>query len=671
MSFPLINPTPTFTDSSGSPLASGTIEFRDPTSNDLINSYPTADKADAQTDPNANPLTLNSRGEAANGLYLEDGVKYKITLKDSNSDTIWTQDDVRCPIALPYLQTATEAALGITPSDYQYPAPDFRRYGAATGTADNSTAMQNAINVAATDDLKLVMPPGRWRHASTLYFYYDASNNPDFPSGAREDGRLIIEGTGAPNVLNFTNTEYAGTILEYTAASGIGLDFYDSGGTEAKGIVARDFGVYANTSGFPVQVHRVPQMSLFQNLFIGNNGAGGALSVQDVWTCRFEDIWLYGDSTGAGLKFDPTESAGSTEWHNVNSQNFAIGFDLGDAYSAGRTAFVVNHSFNMCQSTGNPIGFRVRAGMGTMSINDVFIEGISGTGGKGIVISNMAGWLDASYANPGLIEINRGYIVWTDVTAHAEPIAGIEIGDDTTTETIDGAGNVVVNGTVFGQVGANSFGLRIHNSTNAGYRDLKNLVFHNNGGVLCAIDDEAQIGPIFVSNWEPDGLNSNNWIENTSGADKSWWIARSDNLVPTIATSATYDYTNATYLPSMCLAPGTGDIQLDLPTAPVEHMAVLQVSNADSDEIILNPGANNLNGSTTDLTFDGKYAALLVSWTVTTGWTVSIAPSLQLSAYTTGIHGTLRDFTGTSSAAHALQLLETLVDDLKVAGIIT
>jgi len=110
MSFPLINPTPTFTDSSGSPLSSGTIEFRDPTSNDLIDSFPTADDADAQTNANANPLTLNSRGEAANGLYLEDGVKYKIVLKDSDGTTVWTQDDVRCP---QYTAPVTDITIGV------------------------------------------------------------------------------------------------------------------------------------------------------------------------------------------------------------------------------------------------------------------------------------------------------------------------------------------------------------------------------------------------------------------------------------------------------------------------------------------------------------------------------------------------------------------------------
>ncbi len=96
MSFPLINPSHQFFDSSGSPLVSGTLEFRDPTSNSLINSYPTADDADAQTNENANPLTLDSRG-GFTGLYLEDGVKYKVILKDSAGDTVDTQDDVRCP----------------------------------------------------------------------------------------------------------------------------------------------------------------------------------------------------------------------------------------------------------------------------------------------------------------------------------------------------------------------------------------------------------------------------------------------------------------------------------------------------------------------------------------------------------------------------------------------
>ena len=96
MSFPLINPSHQFFDTSGAPLVNGTIEFQNPTTAAKINTYPTADDADAQTNANANPLTLDSRG-GFTGIYLEDGVKYKVIIKDSDGATVDTQDDVRCP----------------------------------------------------------------------------------------------------------------------------------------------------------------------------------------------------------------------------------------------------------------------------------------------------------------------------------------------------------------------------------------------------------------------------------------------------------------------------------------------------------------------------------------------------------------------------------------------
>ena len=148
MAFPYINAYQQFFDSSGSPLASGTIEFRSPSTNAYINSYPTADDADAQTNANANPLTLNSSGAAASGLYLEDGVKYKIILKNVAGSTVKTDDDVRCPLFSAgaiglqlYPQTTTEASAGVTPTSYQYEPGDVRRYGASDGS-DSTTALK-------------------------------------------------------------------------------------------------------------------------------------------------------------------------------------------------------------------------------------------------------------------------------------------------------------------------------------------------------------------------------------------------------------------------------------------------------------------------------------------------------------------------------------------------
>jgi hypothetical protein len=49
---------------------------------------------------------------------------------------------------------------------------------------------------------------------------------------------------------------------------------------------------------------------------------------------------------------------------------------------------------------------------------------------------------------------------------------------------------------------------------------------------------------------------------------------------------------------------------------------------------------------------------------------VYTSPGEIVPAYTTGAHATLRDFTATSTAAHALSLVETLVDDLKTLRIL-
>ena len=81
MSYPFTVPRQTFFDGSVV-AASGTIEFRNPSTNDLIDTFPTADDADAQTNANANPLTLDANGQAV--IFLEDDVSYKVVLKNSD-----------------------------------------------------------------------------------------------------------------------------------------------------------------------------------------------------------------------------------------------------------------------------------------------------------------------------------------------------------------------------------------------------------------------------------------------------------------------------------------------------------------------------------------------------------------------------------------------------------
>lgn len=91
MAFPLLGtPKIQFFDSSGSPLASGTISVLNPDTDANKASYPTLADADAQTNANNNPLTLDSRGEPSSGLFGRDGESYKIVLKDADDATVYT-----------------------------------------------------------------------------------------------------------------------------------------------------------------------------------------------------------------------------------------------------------------------------------------------------------------------------------------------------------------------------------------------------------------------------------------------------------------------------------------------------------------------------------------------------------------------------------------------------
>jgi hypothetical protein len=169
MAFALLgNPKQGFFDSSGSPLSSGTLAVLDPADDTNKASYPTASDADAATNANVNPVVLDSRGEPPNGLFGRDGEDYKLTLKDSSGTTVWTVDDVRVPIALPFLQTTAESNAGVTPSDVSYPEGDVRRYGATEGTgADSASAITTTFNFCRDSGLPMYME-GTYRIDSAL-----------------------------------------------------------------------------------------------------------------------------------------------------------------------------------------------------------------------------------------------------------------------------------------------------------------------------------------------------------------------------------------------------------------------------------------------------------------------------------------------------------------------
>lgn len=191
MSFPILGlPIPAFFDSTGAPLASGTLSILDPADDTNKAYYPTADDADALTNAGSGDITLNARGETPNGLFGIDGEDYKVVLKDSLGTTLWTVDDVLTPRVANYtIITSEETSAGVTPTNYSYIEGDIRRYGATTAAADNSTAINAAISVNAAGGNEVFIPGGSWTSTSDINIL---SNT--LIRGSGEESHLIMSG---------------------------------------------------------------------------------------------------------------------------------------------------------------------------------------------------------------------------------------------------------------------------------------------------------------------------------------------------------------------------------------------------------------------------------------------------------------------------------------------
>ncbi len=117
MAYPILGtPSPAFFDSSGAPLASGTITTLDPADDSVKASYGSADDADASNDPTSGDITLDASGRPTSTQYWgRDGEDYKVVIKDSSGSTVLTMDDIR--MAGPHRQpTVTFTSTDATPS---------------------------------------------------------------------------------------------------------------------------------------------------------------------------------------------------------------------------------------------------------------------------------------------------------------------------------------------------------------------------------------------------------------------------------------------------------------------------------------------------------------------------------------------------------------------------
>lgn len=125
------------------PLASGKVYTYEAGTTTPLASYPTYDDALAGTNANANPVVLDSYGEAP--IFLTNAI-YKIVVKDSADVTQWTMDDV-AP-ALGYPQPAVSEWIEETQAVTYVSGTSF---SVATSAAEYTTGRRvKSINTAGT-----------------------------------------------------------------------------------------------------------------------------------------------------------------------------------------------------------------------------------------------------------------------------------------------------------------------------------------------------------------------------------------------------------------------------------------------------------------------------------------------------------------------------------------
>ncbi len=97
MAYPILGiPRPEFGDASG-PFASGTITIQNPSDAAVKKSYPTAAKADSDTDGTSADVSLNARGQPDQDLWGRDNEDYKIIVKNAAGATKDTWTAIRTP----------------------------------------------------------------------------------------------------------------------------------------------------------------------------------------------------------------------------------------------------------------------------------------------------------------------------------------------------------------------------------------------------------------------------------------------------------------------------------------------------------------------------------------------------------------------------------------------
>ncbi len=279
------------------------------------------------------------------------------------------------------------------------PWVDVRAFGATgDGVTDDTTALQDAINYAATNGLSVYAPEGHYKF-TRLYLYYDATLNPGWPQTAGFEGKVKVKGDGAVGGYNFLNSVWTGTVLESTDATGPAIKIDGTGvGSRMTNFVIEDMSIIATNTTQVLDIDIANYGFALNRLLVGQKGAGGGILYEGGYVCTWTDILIYGagktvSDTGLIVRTLTTQNGGGNlNFINVNTVAFDKGWEIGhNTYASG--AIITTINCLGCQaSTSKTYGVLVGSGAKNVNWLGSYIEAVQdgANAGIGMVIKNRA-----------------------------------------------------------------------------------------------------------------------------------------------------------------------------------------------------------------------------------------------------------------------------------------
>lgn len=377
----------------------------------------------------SNPLAADSAG-VIQPFYGDPAVTYRVTVRTASGSLLYQDDNVPGAAINQTLitslltasilgqitdpRTTAEIAASITPSAYEYPPGDIRRYGAVgDGLTDCSSAIQGAISQAEAGGSAVYIPVGTYLVNSRLEI--EATNG------------ITIYGEGYQSVIKGAS---AGTYIillvehpSYTAINGLRLrDFRidgNSGGQLDAGLIQCNNAVGFVIDGLWIENgSRVSGASGVNGLAMsagstGQTGPRGVIrncTIRNTskaainWTSEGVEVVIDGNSirditgngSAPGIQLNGGYNARVVNNYVTNTEGPGIYSATDGSGNPSRNAIIANNVVHACGASATTLGDGIlianasgtNVGRYIITGNQCYDNGTDTNGGSGIYIQN-------------------------------------------------------------------------------------------------------------------------------------------------------------------------------------------------------------------------------------------------------------------------------------------